>query len=187
MRYAGVNFRSRLEARWAAWFDIVGLKWEYEPFDTDAAYLPDFLVESRLLCEVRPIQWSNLYDDSELVIARAQISEAAAQLHLTPVVLGASIAQERGPSAIIGEIMAPDWRDLRAAWAFSWKSRPGEHVVKLDNEVEGHAPLRFVRCGHDFEKHWKEAGNRVQWAARQRTEHIETPIRRVLRRVEEKS
>jgi hypothetical protein len=29
--YAGARFRSRLEARWAAFFDLCGWRWEYEP------------------------------------------------------------------------------------------------------------------------------------------------------------
>lgn len=45
-RYKGYRFRSRLEARWAVFFDAMGLQWEYEPegFDLGAAgwYLPDF-------------------------------------------------------------------------------------------------------------------------------------------------
>lgn len=45
-RYKGYRFRSRLEARWAVFFDAAGLKWEYEKegFDLGAAgyYLPDF-------------------------------------------------------------------------------------------------------------------------------------------------
>lgn len=32
-RYSGVQFRSRLEAKWAAMFDLFGWSWEYEPFD----------------------------------------------------------------------------------------------------------------------------------------------------------
>ncbi len=28
--YKGYRFRSRLEARWAVFFDALGLKWEYE-------------------------------------------------------------------------------------------------------------------------------------------------------------
>ncbi len=39
--YAGVNFRSRLEARYAAFFDIVGWRWEYEPLDLKG-WIPDF-------------------------------------------------------------------------------------------------------------------------------------------------
>lgn len=30
-RYAGCRFRSRLEARWAVFFDALGIRWEYEP------------------------------------------------------------------------------------------------------------------------------------------------------------
>src|SRR3954465_9815108 len=29
-RYAGCRFRSRLEARWAVFFDNLGIRWEYE-------------------------------------------------------------------------------------------------------------------------------------------------------------
>jgi hypothetical protein len=49
-RYKGYRFRSRLEARWAVFFDAVGIEWEYEPegFDLGDAgwYLPDFKVYS---------------------------------------------------------------------------------------------------------------------------------------------
>ncbi len=43
--YNGYKFRSRLEARWAVFFDALGIKYEYEPegFETSAGrYLPDF-------------------------------------------------------------------------------------------------------------------------------------------------
>lgn len=55
--YQGVRFRSRLEARWAVFFDAMGIKWEYEPQGFEFAsrldrhsyekretfhYLPDF-------------------------------------------------------------------------------------------------------------------------------------------------
>lgn len=47
-RWNGYRFRSRLEARWAVFFDALGLSWEYEPegFDLGEAgyYLPDFRV-----------------------------------------------------------------------------------------------------------------------------------------------
>lgn len=45
-QYKGYRFRSRLEARWAVFFDALGLKWEYEPEGFDLGeegwYLPDF-------------------------------------------------------------------------------------------------------------------------------------------------
>jgi hypothetical protein len=44
--YKGYRFRSRLEARWAVFFDAMGLKWEYEPegFDLTENYIK-FLAE----------------------------------------------------------------------------------------------------------------------------------------------
>lgn len=45
--YNGYRFRSRLEARWAVFFDALGVEYEYEPegfcFD-GITYLPDFLI-----------------------------------------------------------------------------------------------------------------------------------------------
>lgn len=44
-RYKGYLFRSRLEARWAVFFDALGIKWEYEVEGFDlgvVCYLPDF-------------------------------------------------------------------------------------------------------------------------------------------------
>jgi hypothetical protein len=44
--YNGYRFRSRLEARWAVFFDAVGLKYRYEPegyeLSDGTKYLPDF-------------------------------------------------------------------------------------------------------------------------------------------------
>lgn len=43
--YHGHRFRSRIEARWAVFFDAIGIPWQYEVegFDLDGiAYLPDF-------------------------------------------------------------------------------------------------------------------------------------------------
>lgn len=44
--YSGYHFRSRLEARWAVFFDEIGVEYEYEPegfkLSDGAGYLPDF-------------------------------------------------------------------------------------------------------------------------------------------------
>ena len=53
--YAGVRFRSRLEATWASFFDLTGIEWEYEPVRLDG-WIPDFRLFGRFLCEVKPIQ-----------------------------------------------------------------------------------------------------------------------------------
>lgn len=56
-KYDGVQFRSRLEARWAKFFDLVGWRWEYEPLDLNG-WIPDFaLIGARqtTLVEVKPV------------------------------------------------------------------------------------------------------------------------------------
>lgn len=47
--YNGYRFRSRLEARWAVFFDALGVKYEYEPegfeLPSGKRYLPDFKIK----------------------------------------------------------------------------------------------------------------------------------------------
>jgi hypothetical protein len=53
--YKGRMYRSRLEARWAAFFDRLSWGAEYEPFDL-GAWSPDFLLRHlNVLVEVKPI------------------------------------------------------------------------------------------------------------------------------------
>ena len=54
-KYDGIEYRSRLEARWAAFMRNIGWDTVYEPFDGDG-YIPDFLVQGDrpLLIEVKP-------------------------------------------------------------------------------------------------------------------------------------
>lgn len=48
-KWNGYVFRSRLEARWAIFFDALGVEWEYEPegfeLPSGRRYLPDFRVK----------------------------------------------------------------------------------------------------------------------------------------------
>lgn len=57
-RYKGYRFRSRLEARWAVFFDALGVPWEYEKEGYElpsGRYLPDFwLPRERVWLEIKP-------------------------------------------------------------------------------------------------------------------------------------
>lgn len=47
-KYKGYSFRSRLESRWAVYFDLLGIPWQYEPEGFrmgSVCYLPDFAVQ----------------------------------------------------------------------------------------------------------------------------------------------
>lgn len=57
--WRGTCFRSRTEARWAVFFDAIGLRWEYEPegfkLEDGTWYLPDFwLPDMGMWSEVKP-------------------------------------------------------------------------------------------------------------------------------------
>lgn len=57
--YNGYRFRSRLEARWAVFFDTLGVEYEYEPEGFDLGehgwYLPDFIFPKwNVYVEIKP-------------------------------------------------------------------------------------------------------------------------------------
>lgn len=58
--YGGTFFRSRLEATWAAFFDLAGLSWAYEPIDLDG-WVPDFALwlQEPVYVEVKPAPLSD--------------------------------------------------------------------------------------------------------------------------------
>ena len=59
--FRGVRYRSRLEARWAAFFALLGWPAHYEPFDLNGS-IPDFVLHGRLrgcdriAVEVKPVR-----------------------------------------------------------------------------------------------------------------------------------
>lgn len=78
--YKGHYFRSRLEAKWAVYFDALNVKWEYEPegFEKDGVrYLPDFYFpEYDIWAEIKPkghgnkdmAKWEMLSQEKILII-----------------------------------------------------------------------------------------------------------------------
>lgn len=63
-RYNGYRFRSRLEARWAVYFDAIGIEWEYETegfeWPDGLRYLPDFwLPQVSMWAEAKPMQFTD--------------------------------------------------------------------------------------------------------------------------------
>lgn len=76
-RYKGYRFRSRLEARWAVFFDALGLRWEYEPegFELGGGvrYLPDFKVEG-IFVEVKPDVGGLAQFDKAMMLSRSGVT-----------------------------------------------------------------------------------------------------------------
>lgn len=85
--YRGYRFRSRLEARWAVFFDAIGLEWEYETegyeLSNGERYLPDFYFPKMdWFCEIKP---GRAGAQHELQNKTAQLVE---DLHTAVLVLG---------------------------------------------------------------------------------------------------
>lgn len=77
--FNGVRFRSRLEAKWAAFFEMQGWRWEYEPMEL-GGYLPDFVVHPGqytpcVAVEVKPLRWDGSeHDLRHLDLAHAKMA-----------------------------------------------------------------------------------------------------------------
>ena len=78
--YNGYRFRSRLEARWAVFFDALGVKYEYEKegykLGDGLYYLPDFwLPVQKTWVEVKPTHPSDKEDEKAEKLASATDSK----------------------------------------------------------------------------------------------------------------
>lgn len=145
--YAGTRFRSRLEARWAAFFDLAGVKWEYEPFDLDG-WAPDFLIKTdpdsvglmfdpeSVLCEVKPVDIDDVILNGDVT----DFEKAVAHSDKHPVILLGYAPKKDGGIGFV-------------AW--------GEPFSEQWSSVYDTISLRIV----DSEWMWREAGNIVQWNA----------------------
>jgi hypothetical protein len=180
-RYAGVQFRSRLEARWAAFFDLAGWAWRYEPVD-DTGWVPDFvLVRSGLPVEVKPIEWPYV-DTSDIdrvfavVREREDLGKVRRSDRPEALVLGAYPVIVEGAPAAIGVALVR-YIDGGAS----------EQLVTVTEGAHAGGDKRFdARIDDDFgvwigsgqpmfrnekaavnhtaaEIAWREAGNLVQW------------------------
>lgn len=116
--YGGVKFRSRVEARWAVFFDAMGIRYEYEPEGFEVrggAYLPDFrLAKLHLFLEIK-----GQAPSEEEVAKCADLARAAEYDVLLAV----------GP---------PDER-FQIIWFDREGRREGEYVLAQD---------RFAECGY---------------------------------------
>lgn len=120
--YRGTTYRSRIEARWAAFFDLAGWRYDYEPIDLDG-YIPDFILlapRGPILVEVKSSAYA-----SELEHAQAKIDASG----------WADEAIIVGQSPRLAESLGDD--------VFGWIREP------LDGHEPCWALARAVMCGHN--------------------------------------
>ena len=138
--YKGYRFRSRLEARWAVFFDAIGAKWEYEPEGYELAdgtmYLPDFVLHG--------VRGRGVLDGDEIYVEIKGV--------LTPEDLH-KVEMFPMPIIIFGQIPDAEWKEVIrengepfAYWDFDFRRDHNEHFYNLE----------FSEC--DFYHSWPKAG-----------------------------
>lgn len=172
--YKSTRFRSRLEARWAAFFDLLGWPWVYEPFDTDG-WIPDFLIEGAapLLIEVGPCIDRPDYE-------RKMDDGAARYVELPTLVLGVSPTPAFGNAFITATPMAGlltndgDWdaTPADASWALCRLCSGicifhtvGSYRLRPCGDSEGNNHLGYIGMA-ELSRYWRMAGTEVQWMKR---------------------
>ena len=104
--YKGYRFRSRLEARWAVFFDACGVTWEYEPEGYDLGnglhYLPDFLLH-----DVKGRAAGDLYVEVKGRMTEMDARKIARFSNVRITDYGAKV---ENPILVVGQI--PDGEDM---------------------------------------------------------------------------
>lgn len=175
-RYKGVQFRSRLEARWACFFDLNKIKWEYEPYDLDG-WIPDFVLHgysnSEILVEVKPIKYQSqelenrlskyLYTDKEiLILGNTPILVSKDGMHEVDLCAG-WIGELTGDGASEKNFYFFQEAKWSVADAGNLDFFPayGQYVYRISGEYNGGSPV--IAPIEMVQSLWNEAGNEVQW------------------------
>ena len=187
--YNGTRFRSKLEARWAAMFDLIGWKWDYEPIELNG-WIPDFHIlnaKRRLLIEVKPTieEPKDVEHKIESAVGLHQHKEWEEEAmplagNTIAVILGSSIFESEYYDHQIGwiydefgfwsEAIFADPCDNSPHLRFGLTSVTGCFADQIRGcggpccEWDGNHHYRPA-CLEDVEPLWRKAGNRVQWKA----------------------
>lgn len=192
--FQNTNFRSRLESRWAAMFDLLGWQWVYEPLDC-SGYIPDFLIQGPhpFFVEVGPCITLEDY-----VAKAAKPTSVASELGHDVLIVGVDPLPPFGAgyqyAGWLGEYGAheehdPDYCEPGCAqksgmwfdhgrWTtctrldlYPRRSGCGAHGVTSEPGSFAVRPCSHYPGGAiydadvDIQRLWREAGNRVQWKA----------------------
>lgn len=114
--YRQFEFRSRLEAKWAAFFDLCGWSWSYEPIDL-CGWIPDFVIgEWPTLVEIKPFFKYDDWTEAKHKIIKSGCRQSVILLGADPVWLsveahkdtpGCVWSQEPTDAPIIGWVFDP--------------------------------------------------------------------------------
>jgi hypothetical protein len=185
-KYAGAMFRSRLEARWAVFFDLAKWKWSYKPVDY-AGWVPDFLLHpddgEPISVEVKPIEWP-AHGDAYLAVfkERPDLAKVRAYKGGEALVLGSYILEAGTGRCLSDDGWATTGCALGVLWeaeggygadpaviyggtrgrVFDFAAMFGSYGYRIGGDADGDHHLEPVACSKVV-RAWREAGNRMQW------------------------
>lgn len=181
--YNRIRFRSLLEARWAAFFDLMGWPYVYEPCAFNG-WIPDFLLrgERAIFVEVKPL--GSLRQEPEALAAdidRARCTDECLIVGLGPEVAFEEFRQctahlgwlrEACPQqtwwwqrAMMGRWIGDESTQKNPHGLMGFCTEFGSFVDRITGCYDGghHGGGEEEDVGRAVEAAWAEAGNRVQW------------------------
>lgn len=182
--YKGYRFRSRLEARWAVFFDACNVKWEYEPEGFDLGdglyYLPDFLLHDVWIRNfIKTDLWIEVKGLMTEIDAKKIIKFVYSQIYIR----NRSLHHFDNPILIVTNI--PEGNDLFDLFAYIWDvpTPPSSEPCPFNFELidaDSYAALpcispegRFAIVGSDYTEDIDEEAtlNAYRLARQARFEH----------------
>lgn len=170
--HKGRRYRSMLEAKWAAFFALLGWQAEYEPLELPG-YIPDFLIFGSpvgTLAEVKPVTDFPHDVAAEVETASADRAEDLLILGIAPFVVprftSAAVDYQLGWIGERHSDGAVHWDD---ALMGSWRSQKRAGFCSSDGDWRDRISGARDRCigglgaPVDIGALWVRAANEVQW------------------------
>ena len=163
--YKGYRFRSRLEARWAVFFDAMGIEWEYEPegfeLDDGTMYLPDFYLHINRRMVGEPQERKGCW---------VEVKGDMTDEDMHKIVMFAS----QYPIIVLGNIPSDIWDYTgQSGYLYSYRWIDGDDYTALFSKVDG-VPW-IAGMDHDEWDGGDLMNKALQKARQARFEHGETP------------
>lgn len=168
----GIDFRSKLEAQWACFFEYTGWEYNYEPFEINGR-LPDFIIKCKnknyptikqLIVEVKPEIFCT--EDYMKSVQDSYIDYPAHLLFLTE---NPFTSAGWGPNIMIG--MGREWYYDKPSWLSEIFMKDHNDISSQDamwdgwiyGEIERKTFVEYDDYAYYFQDLFKRAANNVQF------------------------
>jgi hypothetical protein len=174
--YSGVTFRSRLEAKWAAMFDLLNWRWEYEPLEFDG-WFPDFVIigKKQVFVEVKPL-FDFPHDVAEKINGSSCPYETLIVGASCPIAFS-TFTEDHPSIGWLSEVCGDEWRYWDSAPFGRWRDGKGKigfchSSYGFDDRItggyDGGSFGGLDITWQEVRDLWGQACSRVQWKKRVR-------------------